>query len=60
MNVWSVLNVRQAFFPILLKANHRAMNVTNTSISSVLPNPIGEIYNMPKVCYSNDDGHAPA
>lgn len=48
LNVWSVLAVTRAFLPILLKANHGAMIVNNTSISSVVPNPMGGIYNMSK------------
>ena len=41
LNVCSVLAVARAFLPILLKANHGAMIVNNTSISSVVPNPMG-------------------
>jgi 1-acylglycerone phosphate reductase len=48
LNVWSVLAVIQAFLPILLKANHGAMIINNTSISSDVPNPMGGIYNMSK------------
>lgn len=38
----------RAFLPMLLKANHGAMIVNNTSISSVVPNLMGGIYNMSK------------
>ncbi|MCJ1304728.1 hypothetical protein MMC08_007541 [Hypocenomyce scalaris] len=48
LNVWSVLAVTQAFLPLLLKSPHGGMVVNQTSIASVVPNPMAGIYNMSK------------
>ena len=48
LNVWSVLAVTQAFLPLLLTSKYGGMLVNNTSIVSVLPNPMAGIYNMSK------------
>ena len=48
LNVWSMLAVTQAFLPLLLKSRQGGMIVNNTSIVSVLPNPMAGIYNSSK------------
>src|SRR2546423_2589153 len=48
LNVWSVLAVTQAFLPLLLESKTGGMVVNNTSIASVMPNPMAGIYNMSK------------
>jgi 1-acylglycerone phosphate reductase len=48
LNVWSMLAVTRAFLPLLLKSHQGGMIVNNTSIVSVLPNPMAGIYNASK------------
>lgn len=48
LNVFSVLAMTQAFMPLLLKSEHGAMVVNNTSISSVVTVPMTGVYNASK------------
>ena len=48
LNVWSMLAVTQAFLPLLFKSQQGGIVVNNTSIVSVLPNPMAGVYNSSK------------
>ncbi|MCJ1452610.1 hypothetical protein MMC28_002953 [Mycoblastus sanguinarius] len=48
LNVFSVLAMTQAFMPLLLRSDHGAMIVNNTSIASVTTVPMTGIYNASK------------
>ena len=52
LNVWSVLEVTQAFLPLLLKAAPGSMIVNQSSLASVLPVPMTGIYNTSKAALS--------
>lgn len=48
LNVWSMLAVTQAFLPLLLQSQQGGMVVNNTSVASVVNQPMGGIYNASK------------
>lgn len=48
LNVFSILAMTQAFMPLLLKSEHGALVVNNTSISSVATVPMTGVYNASK------------
>ncbi|CAF9923123.1 MAG: hypothetical protein ALECFALPRED_002305 [Alectoria fallacina] len=48
LNVFSIIAMTQAFMPLLLKSEHGAMIVNNTSISLVATVPMTGVYNASK------------
>ena len=48
VNFWSIFATTQAFLPLLLQSNYRAMVVNNTSIASVAYVPFQSVYNASK------------